>query len=254
MRPSLPPSAWLAAGFERYVRRLAQRHFTALHLHRPPATASALPADLPNLFVANHTNWWDGFVAYLTGRALGTTFHVLMEARHLARYRFFLRVGALPLDRASAAAAYADLERAAAVLVPGNGLWVFPQGGRRPSGEPVDRLESGAAHLALRCRSPVRLVPVGVRYAFLGEQLPEAFIWVGEPWVVLPGESDRQTLTDRVTERLSAVLADLDRAVRAEDLAPFQPLVSGSLSLNKRLDRWRHRLGRLDGRFEARNG
>lgn len=253
MRPSIPPAAWLTDGFERYVRRLAQRHFAAVHLRRP-ADGAALPADLPILFVANHTNWWDGLLAFLAGRALGTTFHVLMEARHLARYRFFLRVGALPLDRASAAGAYADLERAAATLVPGNGLWVFPQGARRPAGEPLTPLESGAAHLALRGRTPVRLTPVGLRYLFLGEQRPEAFIWVGAPWVVHPGDSDRRTLTHRVGERMSAALGDLERAVLAEDLAPFQPLVPGSLSLNKRLDRWRHRLGLLDGRFEDRNG
>ena len=235
------------------MRRLASRHFTAVHL-RPAASAPTVPRDLPVVFVANHTSWWDGFLAYLAGRALGTTFHVLMEARHLARYRFFLRVGALPLDRTSPWRARADLERAAEVLVPGNGRWVFPQGARRPPDEPLTGLETGAAHLALGAGMPVRLVPVGFRYRFLGEQLPEAFVWVGEPWTVEPGSTDRKALTHAIRGRLGALLQECDRRIGVEDLTPFRPLVGGRRSLNKRLDRWRHRLGLLEGPFEERNG
>lgn len=213
-----------------------------------------MPTDLPTIFVANHTNWWDGFLAYLAGRSLGTTFHVLMERRHLERYRFFRRVGALPMDRTSAPRAYADLEQAARVLVPGVGLWVFPQGSRRPATEPLAGLETGAAHLALGAASAVRVVPIGLRYGYLGELLPEAYLWVGRPWVVQPGSRDRKALTGEIGDRMAEVLAELDAAIRAEDLRPFRPLLRGSLSLNKRLDRWRHRLGRLDGPFEERNG
>jgi len=246
----------MTAGFERYLRRLARRNFTAVHLRPPPAPPAppTLPTDLPIIFVANHTSWWDGFLAYLVGRTLGTTFHVLMETRHLARYRFFLRVGALPIDRSSAPRAWADLERARAVLTPGNGLWVFPQGARRPASEPLIGLETGAAHLALGAASAVRVVPVGYRYQFLGEYQPEAFAWVGEPWVVTPGSANRRALTGEMADRLNAVLEALDRTIALEDLSPFRPLVRGALSLNKRLDRLRHRLGLLDGPFEERNG
>jgi len=224
-----------------------------VHWHAPaelPGHASALPT----IFVANHTNWWDGFLACLVGRALGTTFYVLMESRHLARYRFFLRVGALPLDRSSAFRAYADLARARGVLAPGAGLWVFPQGARRPARErPVD-LEAGAAHLALSGPGPVRLCPVAFRYGYLGESLPEAFAWIGESWVVEPGEGGRRALNATIAERLGATIDRLDAARDAERLADFRVLVHGALSLNKRLDRLRHRLGWLEGSYEERNG
>jgi 1-acyl-sn-glycerol-3-phosphate acyltransferase len=204
--------------------------------------------------VANHSNWWDGFLAYLVGRALGTTFYVLMESRHLARYRFFLRVGALPLDRSSAPRAYTDLLHAAGVLAPGAGLWVFPQGARRPAAEHPVALEAGAAHLALSGPGPVRVWPVAFRYGYLGESLPEAFAWLGESWVVQPGHGDRRALTATIAERLGATIDRLDAACDAERLADFRLLVRGTPSLNKRLDRLRHRLGWLDGSYEERNG
>ena len=225
----------------------------AVHWRRP-ATGHGLSADRPTIFVANHTNWWDGFLAYLVGRALGTTFYVLMETEHLARYRFFLRVGALPLNRASAPRAYADLERARGVLAPGAGLWVFPQGGRRPAAVRPSLLEAGAAHLALTAPGPVQVCPVAFRYGYLGEQLPEAFVWVGESWRVDPGEQGRRALTEEIGRRLGATLDRLDAARDAEKLDEFELLVQGASSLNKRMDRIRHRLGWLDGPFEERNG
>ncbi len=253
MRPTIPPHRWVAAGFERYLRRLASRHFAAVHLHSPAAPPAWL-GEGPTIFVANHTNWWDGFLAYLVGRELGTTFYVLMEAQHLARYRFFLRVGALPLDRASASRAYADLERAREAMMPGAGLWVFPQGARRSAAEPLEALEAGAAQLALRADAPVRICPVGFRYGYIGEHLPEAFAWVGSSWTVQPGAGDRRALTREIGARITEALADLDASRDREELGAFRTLVPGARSLNKRLDRIRHRLGWLDGPYEERNG
>jgi len=238
--------------FERYVRRLAARHFAGLHWQVQGGPARWDLA-LPTLFVANHSNWWDGFLAFLVSRRLGFRSHLLMDARQLARYRVFARVGALPLRRDRPRSAYADLQAAGRHLVPGAALWIFPQGERRPPGEPL-RTERGAAHLAL-ARAPVRICPVALRYAFVGEQLPEAFVMVGEEWVPpAAAGATRKTLMPAIAARLEATLAVLDQLVAAERLEGFEPLASGSLSINKRLDRVRHALGLLRGPFEARNG
>jgi hypothetical protein len=95
---------------------------------------------------------------------------------------------------------------------------------------------------------------VGFRYGYVGEHLPEAFAWVGESWIVQPGAGERRALTRDIGERLSEVLRDLDAARHGEVLEAFQVLVPGAPSLNKRLDRIRHRLGWLDGPYEERNG
>jgi 1-acyl-sn-glycerol-3-phosphate acyltransferase len=238
---------------ERYVRRIAGRHFAAVRW------AGAEPAHwnraLPTLFVANHTNWWDGFLALLVTRALGLDTFVLMDAEQLARYPLFARVGALPIRRASPAEAYADLAAAARARRPGAGLWIFPQGERRPAGAPLGPLRRGAAELARRAPAMLQLCPVAFRYVFVGEQIPDAFARVGTPWTVSPAERPgRRPLTATIGSRLAETLGALDAALAAEDLAGFAPLVSGRLSVNKRMDRVRHAAGLLDGPFEARNG
>ena len=249
--PPTQTAQWL---FDRYVRRQAGRHFAGVHWTGQGAAAAWAPG-VATLFVANHTNWWDGFLAFLATRRLGLDFQVLMEARHLARYRAFLRIGALPLRRDRPREAYADLTASAGYLRPGAGFWIFPQGERRPSAEPVAGCGKGAAHLARQHRGPLRICPVAFRYAFLGEQLPEAFVLIGDAWTPeANARGDRDALMAAIEARLRTTVAALDGLVTAERLAAFRPLAAGRLSVNKRLDRFRHALGLLRGPFEARNG
>lgn len=249
-----PPSRVATRLFERYVRRQAGRHFAGVHWSVRVRPLS-WDAGIPTIFVANHTNWWDGFLAFLVTRSLGLGFQVLMEARHLERYRAFRRLGALPIRRGRPREAYADLTAAVSYLRSGIGLWIFPQGERRAPTEPLERCERGAAHLAIAYGGPLRFCPVAFRYGFLGEQLPEAFVLVGEEWLHQPAErAGRAALTAGIERRLAGTIGALDLLMGEERLTEFACLASGRMSVNKRLDRFRHGLGLLGGRFEARNG
>lgn len=257
-----PPHPLAAAAFARYTRRLTANHFAAVHLGGTALDTEPGGTVRRMLFVANHTNWWDGFLAVLLSRHLGLHFNILMEATHLDRYWVFKRVGALPMHRDSAPAAYADLVGAAGCLRRDrSSLWVFPQGRRRPAGEAVTATERGAAELALAAPE-VQIVPVAFRYAYLGEQLPEAFVWVGAPWAAPASDpaggarrrEQRRRLAREIEQRMQLALGELDRRLGDEQLAEFRVLLPGRLSVNKRLDRVRHALGTVPGPFERRNG
>jgi 1-acyl-sn-glycerol-3-phosphate acyltransferase len=249
-----PPSRTAGRLFDRYVRRQLQQHFAGAYWAGSESADSWDPA-LPVLCIANHTNWWDGFLAVVVTGRLGRRFQILMDARQLARYRVFLRVGAVPLHRGQPRRAYQDVVAAAGYLRPGSALWIFPQGERRPPAEPLERMERGAALLASRANRPIRICPVAFRYAFLSEQLPEAFVLVGDDWVLEPGaRAGRDALMARMTDGLRHTVAKLDQLMAAEQVAGFRPLAPGRLSINKRLDRARHAVGLLRGPFEARNG
>jgi chlorobactene lauroyltransferase len=242
-------------GFERYVRAQFAKHFAAVRLAPGLDAGAAWDQSIPTLCIANHSNWWDGFLAFLVGRALGVTSYVLMDAVQLDRYRAFKLVGALPLHRESSRAAHQDLMAAGASLVAGAALWMFPQGTRRPQAERPSGLARGAAELALAHGAPIRICAVALRYLHLSEQLPEAFAWIGRPWVLEPGRySHRRALMPLLESDLLEAVDALDSLLCAERVTGFATIVEGRLSINKRMDRFRHAMGLLRGRFQPRNG
>jgi len=252
--PYRPPRPLAVRAFDRYVRSQLARHFATTRL-ASLCDAGRWDRSIPTLLLANHTSWWDGLLAFVTGRELGLTAHILMEASSLERYRAFRLAGAVPIRRSSPRGAYEDLVAAGTCLRAGGGLWIFPQGSRRPQGERPARLERGAAELALRHEGPLRVCPVSFRYLHLSEQLPEAFVLVGQAWVLEPGRyAGRRELAPVLERDLVGVVDALDGSLRTESLAAFRTVVAGRLSINKRMDRFRHALGLLRGPFEARNG
>lgn len=239
--------------FGRYLDRLFRGTFNAVRW-RSESDWQQWPDDVPILAIANHTSWWDGFLSHQVSRAIGRPFRILMEAEHLDRYRFFRRVGALPVERRSAPQARRDLALAADGLAGSTMLWIYPQGMRRPASEQIAALEHGAAWLIQRRMGPLLVVPVAFRYAFLSEQRPEAFALVAAPWhLSAPPAGRRRDLTARLAARLAATVATLDDDLRTERVERFETLVAGRPSINNRLDRVRHALGLLPD-YRMRNG
>jgi 1-acyl-sn-glycerol-3-phosphate acyltransferase len=248
------PKPWAVRFFTRYFRRLFARHFAHVRWHALDDWR-AWGRDVPILAIANHSNWWDGFHSVLLTEEMGYTCHVMMEAVNLDRYPPFRWIGTLPVRRDSPRGAYEDLVDYGRRLVPGRMCWIYPQGERRPALEPPTRLERGAAQLALGHAGPLRIVPVAFRYPFTSEQLPDAYALVGRSWLHAPREGDdRRALSARFGEALVEVVGELDARLREERLGDFRDLVPGRLSINKRMDLVRHKLGLLGGDFEARNG
>ncbi|MEO8479027.1 MAG: lysophospholipid acyltransferase family protein [Gemmatimonadota bacterium] len=251
-QPPLPSHPMATRAFGWYLDRLARKTFASVRW-RSETEWRGWDAAIPTLVVANHTSWWDGFLSHQVTRAMGHDFRILMQADNLARYSFFRRIGAMPIERRSAPQAMRDLESAGAALVPGTMLWIYPQGARRPAGESLSALEAGAAWLITRHPGPLRVLPVAFRYVLLSEQHPEAMISVGSPWLVHAKNDLRGPITADICAHLTTTVAELDARLRVESLDGFLPLVSGTPSINNRLDRVRHALGLLPD-FQARNG
>ena len=55
------PNRLVLAWFNRYCRYTLRKHFHAVRLYGPEAKLAVDPAQ-PNLFVANHSSFWDGIL------------------------------------------------------------------------------------------------------------------------------------------------------------------------------------------------
>lgn len=213
-----------AAAVARYVRWKVRHAFRGLWVR-----GTVPPPDSRVLLYANHTSFWDGFVAAQLCEAAGWDGYCLMEEENLSRYRFLARLGAFSIRRGDALSALESLRYACRLLErPGRAVLIFPEGELRPYRGAVHPLERGVEVLARRAECAC--LPVAIRYRFFEHELPDVLVSVGE--------AHPPTSLDGFADRLAAALADLPDT---RSLADCAPLVRGRRSVMERWDAVRGR-------------
>lgn len=174
------------------------------------------------VYAANHTSYMDTPVVFAT---LPFQFRILAK-KELWPIPFIgwhlNRSGQIPIDTVNTHATLSSLGAGVKALRAGMPLFVFPEGGRTPTGEMQDFL-SGAAFLSIRAQVP--LVPIALSGVY--DLLPihtrhfypcRLTLTVGEP-ISTKGMHIRQA--DELTARLRAAIEELREpgATRAEALS-----------------------------------
>jgi chlorobactene lauroyltransferase len=206
---------------------------------------------LPVIVCANHSSWWDGYIATLVERLLGMDTYLMMEEAQLRRYFFFAWAGCFSVDRHNTRSALQSLQYAARLLKgrPGRMVWLFPQGEISPNDRRPLVFFNGAAYLA-RMTTPVLLYPVATRIEYLAEQRPDLFISMGQPLLV--NAEDARTpgflkhCTRQLEELVTAELDQLRADIIASDLSSFTRIMRGRSSTNRIFDAalFRNQIGR----------
>lgn len=193
-----------------------------------------LDRNRPIIFYANHSNWWDGLIAfYLVCDLLKIDGYLMMMARQLRKYRFFRWVGAFSVDRDVPISAFRSLQYAASLLTDrsnNRAVWIFPQGELLPNDiRPINFLR-GLEWLIKHVSQP-QLVAVSFRYEFLNEQLPEVFITfqiTDTKLTSLPAKTIAEELQTTFTQQLNLLRDNVVNQQREH----FRPLLKGKTSLN----------------------
>lgn len=187
------------------------------------------------LILANHSCWWDLFLAHFLNEAIPVDGYGMMERFNLVRFGFFRRIGAFSVDRTDPASVRETIDYAASLLRgPRAGVWVFPQG--RMVGNDVRPLGFQPGLRALVGRAGrVRVVAAALRYEFWQDERPEACVRFGEPaWV---GRADRSTVVETWERRLTDELDALKADVTAQAADRFTTLLRGPGSISDRFAR-----------------
>jgi 1-acyl-sn-glycerol-3-phosphate acyltransferase len=151
------------------------------------------PGSEPLVLYANHTNFWDGFIAHLVVEHAGRDGYAVMEEINLRRFRMLTRLGAFSVERGSARSSLQTLRHAATVLRrPAATVLIFPQGAIGPFNHAL-RFERGVEVLARK--SQVRCVPMAVRYAMFEHEYPDVVVRVGPPHAAETAEAMARRLT-----------------------------------------------------------
>jgi 1-acyl-sn-glycerol-3-phosphate acyltransferase len=239
--PAIPAAKnWLGDEllYRLFARRSLKRSFDTVWLQQRGPLPQ--PQDGPLLLYLNHSSWWDGYLMYVIHRmVLCGQFdaHLLMEEKQLRAYRFFTWSGAFSINRQDPE----DVRRSqayAAELLRGErrprALFIFPQGRIVPADRRPLVTYPGIARI-VALAGDLCLCPVALRYEFLGQQWPHAFISLGPHHRVADPADIEGTLAE-ITARLTAQCDSLRDEVLGLRLDRFRPLLRGRRGIDKTFD------------------
>ena len=191
------------------------------------------------LMLANHSSWWDFFMAVFTYETLGFDGYGMTEHSNLRKFGFFRRIGAYSVERTDPASVREAIDYTSELLVrPRTAVFLFPQG--RIVCNDVRPLEfQGGLRLILQKVGRLRIVPTAFRYDFWQDERPEAFVRLGE--VVEVDRSQRATVLEDLRERLTAEVDALKADALTQDASRFEVLLQGGESVHDWWDRTRRR-------------
>jgi 1-acyl-sn-glycerol-3-phosphate acyltransferase len=220
--------------FAFYHKRLLKKHFYAIHI-AGMENRETLDNSAPVIMYANHSNWWDGFIAYyLTNRYLQKDDYLMMDIDQMRKYFFFKYIGVFSVNRKQPAEALRSINYASELLKNSNKfMWIFPQGDMVPQDRRPLKFFSGITKLAEKTGS-VNIVPVCFRYEYLMEQRPEVFISIGKP-ELFSGKSNND-YTEHLRSTLEVQLDVLRDDVTTGNLKDFKTIFHGKNSRNKTFD------------------
>jgi 1-acyl-sn-glycerol-3-phosphate acyltransferase len=238
---------WPRWAVDRMIQSRTRRAFHRVRAQGMEPLRAALAAEPGGLLIlANHSCWWDIFMAHVLNEAIPIDGHGMMEHFNLRRFGFFRRIGAFSVDRTDPGAVRTSIAYTAELLArPGAGVWVFPQG--RMVGNDVRPLgfQDGLRAIVRRA-GRVRLVTAALRYEFWQDERPEVFVRFGTPeWVERDAWKEVVPAWEkRLTDELDALAAD----VTAQAADRFTTVLRGPRSISDRFAAWHARLlGRTAG-------
>ncbi len=225
--------------FALLVRPSVRGGFNRVRMRR----SAPLP-DVPVIWCANHSSWWDGYLG-MTANELRfkRDAYVMVEATQIARYGFFRWVGGFSVDRGDARSALESLRYSTDLLSARSkrALLIFPQGTIAANDARPLSFFSGVGHIArntARTTGVCAIVPLALRYEFIGEQKPEAFISAGPPLLVEAGAQPKAVAAE-AEAALTRELDQLREDVVGYRFDSFDDMLTGTLSINRVWDRVR---------------
>ncbi|MBL7999943.1 MAG: lysophospholipid acyltransferase family protein [Candidatus Kapabacteria bacterium] len=226
-----------------YFRRsLTSAFFAVYSIGEPqlqPIFRHSAEQNIPIIFYATHGGWWDAALAihFSLNRFRRTTYG-LMEYKQLVKYKFFTKIGMLSIVRENARSALTSISIAANLIQnTGSLFWIFPQGEIVHQDKGAIEVFPGLSLLLRACRKAY-CIPVSMRYDFLQEQRPEAFIRFGKPeLIVWDGSHSIQEMTEIFRQQLAAEAMENRHAVIGDVTSGYEKILDGTLSMEKVFDR-----------------
>ena len=217
---------WFDKLFSIYNRNLVKRRFHALRVENFEVL-NQRDRKKPLLIYANHSSWWDGLIIYELLQKAKIDGFVIMEEKQLQNLQFFRKIGAFSVIRENPREAVKSINYAVELLndKENRALLIFPQGEIKPNDRRPLEFYNGISRIAGKLEN-CHILPVALRYEFLGEFKPEVFVKIGDLQEFKEnGKVESKGLTKKFEIQLTNLLDNLRNEIAEENAANYKKLL-----------------------------
>lgn len=212
--------------FSFYNRNLIRRRFHSLRISGLTEIVGR-DVRVPLLLYANHSSWWDGLVAFEISRKCSLESFIMMEERQLEKLFLFRKLGAFSVIKENPREALKSIDYAAQILKKDfrRSLWIFPQGEILPNDLRPVRFFNGISRI-IKKTGRVQILPVAIRYEFLGNFKPEIFVKIEKPEMFeIDVDFQPKKYTDFLAIQLTRVLDELKDEIARRKFDNFEKII-----------------------------
>lgn len=212
--------------FALYNTNLIKRRFNSLRVQGLSEIKNRT-LQAPIVIYANHSSWWDGLVAFELSARLKLDSFIMMEKKNLEKLSLFRKLGAFSVERENPRDAVVSLNYAVDILnkKPNRALWIFPQGEILPNNTRPLLFYNGISRIIGKL-SQAQIVPVAMRFEFLGSYKPDIFVKIGN---VQNSSAEKLFDSKKATKdlacRLTGNLDELTREIAAGNFDNFKKII-----------------------------
>ena len=241
-RPARTSKFWLWVA-DQFFYKMLEKRFFAMRYKGIENLKSV--GEIPTIFFAPHSNWWDGIVGYnLCNRLLKKEIRLMVE--ELNRFPLLRRGGAFNVNKKSAQSSMQALKYSVDVLSDLNNiLYIYPQGIIRPPLYRPIEFQTGMTYIAQKAvqrYGKINIVPISVNYFFMRDNRPEVWVEFGEEIHLDTNKIDRKEYTDYLAHTLEGLcdkqLYDLSHA----NFKGYKTLFQQKLAWYRRIEQWLKRI------------
>ncbi|NIK11394.1 lysophospholipid acyltransferase family protein [Alkalibacillus almallahensis] len=183
--------------------------------------------DVPTLYIANHSSWWDGLLIFqMTQRFSNDDHYIMMNESGLKEYPFFRKLGAYSVNRHRPRDVIKALSYTQELMLAGKKVWLFPQGGIQHP-ERYIYFQRGLGHI-LKQFDQVAVKPFTFHYYTYDYPKMMAAVDIGEATMIGPtmGQDEmtmhfEQLLNEQRESQVQRLIENPDAPFHL----PYQPLI-----------------------------
>lgn len=221
-----------------YVSKTMKKRFNSIRVKNVEALYNCNP-DYPTIFIAQHTNWFDGMLAWvMCDEMLKLKMNIMVE--DLAKFPLLSQVGAFSISKKSPKTMVKVLNYCVDFLTKKEAvLYIFPQGIIKPPGYRPLEFNSGVSYIALKTKR-VNIVMVSPKYTYLRQGMPEILVDFSEPIIIDENNTfkDKETLTGYLETEYEKLLDNQEKTIANGNIEEYSIYYKKPDGNCKRIEKW----------------